>query len=310
MYRHISVMPEEVISFLNCKPGMIISDCTLGGAGHSSRIVEKIMPDGMLIAIDQDMAAIEHAEKRFVDKNEQIRLFHGNFDNLEDYLESLGISSVDGILADLGLSLYQLEASGRGFSFSRSEPLDMRMNPNSDEITAEEIVNTASEEELAKIFREYGEERYARRIAGNIIKSRMREKIGSSLQLANIISDAVPKKSVSRIHPATRVFMALRIAVNRELERLEYFMAQAPKLLKPGGRLCVISFHSLEDRIVKHRLKTYEKGCVCPAKFPKCVCGGQKVMKILTTKAIRPSESEISINPMARSAKLRAAEKV
>jgi 16S rRNA (cytosine1402-N4)-methyltransferase len=310
MYRHVSVMPEEAVAFLNCKPGKIIADCTLGGAGHSARILEKILPDGMLIAIDQDMAAIENANIVFKDRVSRIRLFHGNFDHLEEYLGSCGLSCVDGILADVGLSLYQLEASGRGFSFSRNEPLDMRMNAESDTMTAEELVNTASEDELAKIFREYGEERYAGRIAMMIVRTRIREKIVSSMQLANIIRDVVPKKSVSRIHPATRVFMALRIAVNRELERLDALIDNAPKLLAPGGRLCVISFHSLEDRIVKHRLRAYEKGCVCPVKFPKCVCGGQKTMKILTPKALTPSEVEIAVNPMARSAKLRAAEKL
>ncbi len=310
MYRHVSVMPEEAVAFLNCRPGKIIADCTLGGAGHSARILEKILPDGMLIAIDQDMAAIKNADSVFKDRISQIRLFHGNFDHLEEYLGSCDLSCVDGILADVGLSLYQLEASGRGFSFSRNEPLDMRMNAESNNMTAEELVNTASEDELAEIFRDYGEERYSGRIAGMIVRTRTREKIASSLQLANIIRDVVPKKSVSRIHPATRVFMALRIAVNSELERLDALMTLAPKLLKPGGRLCVISFHSLEDRIVKHRLRAYEKGCVCPAKFPKCVCGGQKTMKILTPKALTPSEAEIAINPMARSAKLRAAEKL
>lgn len=294
---------------MNCKPGKIIADCTLGGAGHSSAISEKI-PGGMLIGIDQDIAAIENAKQTLNSRTADIRLFHGNFADLGTYLSELNLSGVDGILMDLGLSLYQLEASGRGFSFNRDEPLDMRMNPDGDDPAAEEIVNTASEEDLERIFRQYGEEKYARRIAKSIIRARMQTRICSALQLSRLICDAVPKKWDSRIHPATRVFMALRIAVNRELERLDDVMTQVTTWLNPGGRLCVISFHSLEDRIVKHHLKAYQKSCVCPVSFPICVCHQKAKIKILTHKAQRPSDAEIAANPMARSAKLRAAEKI
>ncbi len=308
-YRHISVMPNEAVAFLDCKPGKIIADCTLGGSGHSSAILEKI-PGGVLIGIDQDIAAIDHAKNVLNSTSAELRLFHGNFIDLAAYLSEMNLAGVDGILMDLGLSLYQLEASGRGFSFQRDEPLDMRMNAEGDDLSAEDIVNTESEEELARIFKEYGEERYARRIAKSIVIIRKQTRICSSLRLAHIVSDVVPKKGVSRIHPATRTFMALRIAVNKELERLDAFMAQVSGLLNPGGRLCVISFHSLEDRIVKHGLKALAKTCICPSDFPICVCRQQAKMRILTPKAQKPSEAEISANSMARSAKLRAAEKI
>jgi len=302
-------MPNEAVAFLDCKPGKIIADCTLGGSGHSSAILEKI-PGGVLIGIDQDIAAIDHAKSVLNGTSAEIRLFHGNFIDLAAYLSEMNLAGVDGILMDLGLSLYQLEASGRGFSFQRDEPLDMRMNAESDDLSAEDIVNTAPEEELERIFREYGEERYARRIAKRIVIIRNQTQICSSLQLAHIVSDAVPKKGVARIHPATRTFMALRIAVNKELERLDAFMAQVSDLLNPGGRLCVISFHSLEDRIVKHGLKALAKNCICPSDFPICVCRHKANMRILTPKARKPSEAEISANSMARSAKLRAAERI
>ena len=302
-------MPNEAVAFLDCKPGKIIADCTLGGSGHSSAILEKI-PGGVLIGIDQDIAAIDHAKSVLNSTSAELRLFHGNFTDLAAYLSEMNLAGADGILMDLGLSLYQLEASGRGFSFQRDEPLDMRMNAESDDLSAEDIVNTAPEEELERIFREYGEERYARRIAKRIVIIRNQTRICSSLQLAHIVSDAVPKKGVARIHPATRTFMALRIAVNKELERLDAFMAQVSDLLNPGGRLCVISFHSLEDRIVKHGLKALAKNCICPSDFPICVCRHKANMRILTPKARKPSDAEISANSMARSAKLRAAEKI
>jgi 16S rRNA (cytosine1402-N4)-methyltransferase len=217
---------------------------------------------------------------------------------------------VDGILLDLGISLHQIESSGRGFSFLRDEPLDMRMNKMSG-ITAEDLINTMDERNLKKIFREYGEERWAGQIAKKIAASRKQKAIKSSRQLAQIVCDAVPKSSFhQKIHPATRVFMAIRIAVNRELEMLNVFMENVADLLNPKARICVLSFHSLEDRIVKHRLKTLEKGCVCPSDFPECVCNQKPILRLLTKRVLRPSIEEIERNPMARSTKLRAAERI
>ncbi len=319
-YNHTSVMLNEVISYLNCRPGKIYVDCTLGGSGHSRAILEKIMPDGFLIGIDQDKDAIDNAKKALKPYASGTYFFHGNFIHLWDILSELNIRAVDGILLDLGLSLHQLESGGRGFSFRKDEPLDMRMNMmEAGSLKAEELVNSIDERSLVKIFREYGEERFAKRIARRIVKERMHTPIRSSGQLAQIVCDAVPFqhskfKSRRSVHPATRVFMALRIAVNKELERLDLFMERIGdnnvSILNPKGRLCAISFHSLEDRIVKHRMKALEKGCICPSGFPKCVCNRKKALRILTKKVRCPAEEEIAINPKARSAKLRAAEKI
>ena len=307
-------MPEEVLRYLDCRPGKTIVDATVGGAGHSHAILERILPGGTLVGIDQDQDALRHAEGVLAPWSANLRLLHGNFSRISELLEGIGIRSVDGILADLGISLHQIEGSGRGFSFSRDEPLDMRMNTDT-ETTAEQLVNTLTEGDLARIFREYGEERWARRIAKAIATERKESPIRSSLALAEIIRKTVPPRKRKpgegrRIHPATRVFMALRIAVNRELDSIEAFIDQVPSLLNPGGRLCVLTFHSLEDRIVKHRMKGWERACSCPPEFPVCCCGGRKIMKVLTRKACRPTEGEVERNPMARSTTLRAAEKV
>jgi 16S rRNA (cytosine1402-N4)-methyltransferase len=310
-YKHVSVMPAEVLDCLNCRPGKIYVDCTLGGSGHAGAIAEKIIPDGLLIGMDQDKAAIQNAKNVLKPYEKNIRLFHDNFINLPQILPQLNIPAVDGILLDLGLSLYQLEGSGRGFSFKKDEPLDMRMDIRAGK-TAEDLINTMGDRELAKIFWEYGEERWARQIARKIVKERMHQPIRSSKRLAQIVWDAVPAKALfaRKIHPATRVFMALRIAVNKELERLASFMEIAPDLLNPKGRICVLSFHSLEDRIVKHRIRELEKECTCPPSFPICVCKTKRVLRSLTRKALKPTEQEIRANPMARSARLRGAEKI
>lgn len=310
-YRHIPVMPAEVLQYLDCRPGKIHVDGTLGGAGHAAMVLKQILPGGWLIGIDQDRDAIQNAEKVLGDYAPNVRLFQGNFVQLPDFLSQLNIAGVDSILLDLGLSLYQIESSGRGFSFMTDEPLDMRMDVTA-RTKAEDIINNAEEKELRKIFQEYGEERWARQIARNIVADRREKKITSSRQLAEIVTNAVPKKASfsQRIHPATRVFMALRIAVNRELEVLASFLDGALDCLNPKGRLCVISFHSLEDRIVKHRIKAMEKGCSCPPRFPQCVCGGTKKVRSLTPKVVRPTDAEVRNNPMARSARLRAFEKL
>lgn len=310
-FKHIPVMLPQVLHYLNCKQGKIYVDCTLGGSGHARAICEKIVPDGVLIGIDQDIDAIQNATEVLKQFDFSIHLFHENFVHLPELLRQLRIAAVDGILLDLGISLHQLESSGRGFSFNKEEPLDMRMNIEAS-TKAEDLINSMEEKSLRNIFQEYGEERWAGQIAKKIVKQRQRKAIRSSAELAQIICDAVPKKASfnQKIHPATRVFMALRIAVNRELERLDLFMENVADLLNPKGRLCVLSFHSLEDRIVKHRIKALEKTCVCPPDFPKCVCTQKKIVRSLTKKVVRPTKDEIEINPMARSSKLRAFEKI
>jgi 16S rRNA (cytosine1402-N4)-methyltransferase len=310
-YRHIPAMLNEVVNYLNCRPGKIYVDGTLGGCGHARAVCESIIPGGSFIGIDQDLDAISNAETVLKDYSSNIHLFHGNFVRLPEFLQQLEIDSVDGILLDLGLSQHQIENSGRGFSFNKDEPLDMRMDIRSPQ-TAQKLINNLSQAELHKLFREYGEERRAKRIAKNIIRIRRREKIRTSRQLAQIVVNSIPAQAAfkQKIHPATRVFMALRIAVNRELERLETFLEHAVDLLNPGGRLCVLAFHSLEDRIVKQRFKALEKGCNCPPQLPQCVCGQEPQLRILTKKVARPTEEEIAANPMARSTRLRAAEKL
>ncbi len=310
-YDHVPVMPLEVERFLNCKPGKIIVDCTLGGAGHAKAIVEKIVPDGLMIGIDQDADAIKNAKKILEPFSANISLFHDNFVNFPKILSKLGIKAVDGILLDLGLSRHHIEKSGRGFSFRKDEPLDMRMDIRSG-ILAKDLVNKMEAKGLERIFFEFGEEKRTKQIVRSIVKQRAKKEIQSSKELARIVSDAIARREskVSRIHPATRVFMALRIAVNKELEQLSLFMEGVADFLNPQGRLCVLSFHSLEDRIVKRRMKFFEKGCICPPDFPKCICNKEKVFRILTKKVLRPTEKEVAVNPMARSTKLRVAERI
>ena len=304
-------MPKEVMYYLKCRPGKIVVDGTIGGCGHAVKIRQKIHPHGLLIGIDQDMDAIVNAEKVLGSYASNVRLFHGNFIQLSDFLSQLKISTVDGILLDLGVSLHQIENSGRGFSFRGDEPLDMRMNWQAGE-TAESLINNLAREDLRNLFKDFGEERWASQIAHEIVNVRRQKRIRTSGQLAQIVVDAIPGHGLSKqkIHPATRVFMALRIAVNQELERLKTFMEQAAGFLNPGGRLCVLSFHSLEDRIVKQQLKALEKGCSCPPKLPICVCGQSPQVTILTKKVVRPSPEEVIANPRARSTRLRAAEKL
>ncbi len=309
-YRHVPVMIKEVIDYLNCSPGKTYVDGTLGGGGHAQAILEAIGPDGCLIGIDRDPDAITYSGESLHRFKPNVQIFHDNYTYLPQILSRLHISRVDGILLDLGLSLYQLEGSGRGFSFMRDEPLDMRMNPEQG-YTASELVNKRSEKDLAHILSEYGEEPWAVRIAKCIVDGRRHQPIGSSLQLAEIVKKAVsPRHRRGRIHPATRTFQALRIAVNQELETLEKFLDEATNLLNPGGRLCIVSFHSLEDRIVKVRLKALARGCTCPPHFPRCVCAKRPQVSILTKKPVRPGQAEVQANPMARSAKLRAAERL
>lgn len=310
-YRHIPVMRSEVLEYLNCRPGKIFVDGTLGGAGHARDICERIMPDGLLIGIDQDPAAIANAGIVLAPFATRVRLVHDNFAQIPNVLSQLGITGVDGILLDLGLSLNQLENSGRGFSFQREEPLDMRMDPRAPE-TAADLVNGLAEDELRRIFQEFGEERFAGRIARRITAERQRAPVRTSDELARIVCAAVPGRTLgrSRIHPATRVFMALRIAVNRELERLEEFLDQVPHYLNREGRLCILAFHSLEDRIVKHRLRALAQGRPPESPFAANRERVPGALKVLTKKVLRPGPEEIAANPMARSTRLRAAERV
>jgi 16S rRNA (cytosine1402-N4)-methyltransferase len=310
-FRHVSAMLPEVIEALACRAGGIYVDCTLGGAGHAEAICRRIMPGGKLVGIDQDDAAIAHARQVLSGFGDGVRLFHGNFIHLPDYLAQLQIKAVDGILLDLGLSQYQLDSSGRGFSFQKDEPLDMRMDARTD-ITARDLVNQLDESRLSNLFWEFGEERWSRRIACAIVAARRVAPIRTTGQLTKVVCGAVPAGPAAKrkIHPATRVFMALRIAVNQELANLARFLGFAVELLAVGGRMCVLSFHSLEDRQVKQCFKQLAKGCVCPPAWPKCMCDGRPKVRLITKKVARPSVEEVTANPMARSTRLRVVEKL
>ena len=310
-FRHVSAMLQEAVACLSCRPGGTYIDGTLGGAGHAQAICQQIMPDGLLVGVDQDADAVAHARRVLGPFAGNIRLFHGNFVHIPDYLTRLHIESVDGILLDIGLSQYQLEMSGRGFSFNKDEPLDMRMDVRT-ETSAADLVNQLDEKELMRIFRSYGEERWSKRIARAIVRERGLEGIRTSRQLAELIVSAVPRHAAARqrIHPATRIFQALRIAVNQELDRLSTFLESAADLLAPRGRLCILSFHSLEDRIVKHKFRALAKGCDCPPDLPICGCGKKPQVRLVTHKVLRPTQEEIDRNPMARSTRMRAVEKI
>ena len=307
---HISCMPAEVAHYLNLRPGGIYLDGTVGGSGHSRLICTRIRPDGLLIGIDQDLDAIRHAREILTPVCPRLSLHHDSFSHLDRIVHDLGLEGVDGILLDLGLSLHQIEGSGRGFSFKRDEPLDMRMNAEAD-MTAADIVNHWGVDDLVRIFRDYGEERHARAIARAIVRERTRQPLASSKALADLVYRSMPPAAArsQKIHPATRVFQALRIAVNRELDRLQHTLPLAVDCLKPGGRLCVLAFHSLEDRIVKQTFREMARACTCPPKAPFCTCGGQAQVTLLTRRVVRPTAEEVAANPMARSTRLRAVEK-
>jgi 16S rRNA (cytosine1402-N4)-methyltransferase len=310
-FDHTTVMPAEVFAYQNLKPGDICVDGTLGGAGHARATIQAILPDGLFIGIDQDLDAIAHARNVLHPFKQNIILVHDNFSHLSTILDQHGIPRVNAIVLDLGFSFNQITRAHRGFSFNRDEPLDMRMDTRQN-MTAEIIVNTFSQQALVDLFFSFGEEKFSRRIAGAIVRERADHPLKTTRQLSQIIVDTVPKAqaAASKIHPATRVFQALRIAVNRELDHLTRFMEQVPDLLTQGGRICIISFHSLEDRIVKQHLKTYETGCTCPKTLPRCVCHKQPVIKSIVKKIITPTPEEIAANPMARSARLRVAERL
>ncbi len=309
-YFHQPVMQAEVLQGLKIRPGGVYVDCTLGGAGHSKAILEEIGPNGLLIALDQDPAAIAEAEKKLAPDQNRVILVRANFATLADVLNNQGIDSVDGVLFDLGTSSHQLDNPARGFSYQHDAPLDMRMDPGQ-QLTAGELVNNLPETELAKIIIDYSEERWAARIASFICRDRKRQPIETTAQLVEIIKKAIPSGARRRgPHPAKRTFQALRIAVNKELSILEPAVQAAVEFLRPGGRICIITFHSLEDRIIKNLYRRLATSCTCPRELPVCVCGGRRTLKIISSKPVIPTNEELARNPRARSAKLRIAEKV
>lgn len=309
-YSHMPVMLEEVLEGLQLKRGGTYVDCTLGGAGHGTAILERIGPEGTLVALDRDPEAIAAARKKTEKYGNRIYLVQGNFTDLRCIFQQLGLNRVDGVLFDLGVSSYQLDNPDRGFSYQHDAPLDMRMD-RTQELTAADLVNKLPVERLARIIKEYGEERWAARIASFIDAERRRSPITTTRQLVQVIKNAVPAAARrSGPHPARRTFQALRIAVNDELKALRDALQEAVLVLRPGGRLCIITFHSLEDRIVKEFFLELSLPCTCPKDFPSCACGREKVIKIVTKKPIVPSAHELSLNPRARSAKLRIAEKL
>ena len=308
-FHHISVLLQECLDGLNIKPDGIYVDGTLGGAGHSRCIAERLTT-GRLIGIDRDPVALKAAGERLSPYKDRVTLVHANFCEMAEVLKELGIPAVDGILLDLGVSSPQLDDSQRGFSYMADAPLDMRMN-NGDSLDAYTVVNTWSQEELKRILYTYGEERYAPQIAAAICRRRTEAPVATTLQLVDIIRSAMPPMALrEKQHPAKRSFQAIRIAVNDELGAVEKIMTDAAGLLKPEGRLAIITFHSLEDRIVKTGMNEWAKGCTCPPNFPVCVCGKKPMVKIISRKPITATQEELEVNPRSRSAKLRVCEKI
>ena len=306
-FSHKPVLLEETIDALNIKPDGIYVDGTAGGGGHSSEILKRLSPNGRLISIDQDPDAIEAVTERFKDYKNSI-ICKGNFSDVVSIVNSLGIESIDGIMLDIGVSSRQLDTPERGFSFHYDAPLDMRMSQSG--ASAYDLVNQLSYEQLVKIISRYGEERFAKQITRAIIRDREKQPIATTLQLAEIIKAAVPAAKRREGHPARQTFQALRIAVNGELDRLEEGLQGGFELLKPGGRMAVITFHSLEDRIVKRAMAKWCTGCTCPKDFPVCVCGNKPKAELALRKPAEASEKELSENPRARSARLRAVTKL
>lgn len=307
-FHHVSVLLDECIDALHIKPDGIYVDGTLGGAGHSSQIAKRLTT-GRLIGIDRDQKALEAASERLAPYRDRVTLVHSNFSRVDQVLDELGIGGVDGILLDLGVSSPQLDEAERGFSYMADAPLDMRMNAQ-DPLTAYDVVNLWPREELRRILYEFGEERYAPQIASAIERRREEHPIETTLQLVDVIRSAMPPQALrEKQHPAKRSFQAIRIAVNDELGAVARVMDAAISKLNKGGRLAIITFHSLEDRIVKNAMASAAKGCVCPPEFPVCVCGRKPVVKLVTKKPIVSTEEELQRNPRARSAKLRVCEK-
>ncbi|MGM0879567.1 MAG: 16S rRNA (cytosine(1402)-N(4))-methyltransferase RsmH [Bacillota bacterium] len=316
MFQHTTVLLEEAVDGLAIWPGGIYVDCTLGGAGHSELIASRLGEGGRLIAFDQDDWALDNARVRLAPYMDKVTLVRSNFRDLEQELRGCsvplldGVPQVDGILFDLGVSSPQLDEAERGFSYNQDAPLDMRMDREGD-LTAHEIVNTWDERDISRILDRYGEEKFARSIARNIVKAREKAPIEKTGELAELIKISIPAATRrTGGHPAKRSFQALRIAVNDELGAEEEALEQAIRCLKPGGRASVITFHSLEDRICKQMFAKFVEKCTCPTDFPLCVCGNEGTLKLINRKPIVPSEEELELNPRARSAKLRVAEKL
>jgi 16S rRNA (cytosine1402-N4)-methyltransferase len=308
-FEHIPVMPKEVQDLLQCKPGGIYVDATVGLGGHAEEILERIQPGGQLIGIDRDRESLDKAQARLKPFGQSVRLLHDNYKNLPLILNNLAGPPVDGILVDLGVSSYQLTSPERGFSFQSDVMLDMRMD-RTQQWTAADLVNKLSENELADLIYRFGEERLSRRIAAAIVQERSKTPITRCMQLADIIGRAFRVRGHQTIHPATRTFQALRIAVNEELEGLEGFFSDAFGFLKPGGRMVVIAFHSLEDRIVKRAFRRLAGQCVCDAPPELCTCPRRELANLLTPRPMTPGPEELAANPRARSARLRSLERL
>ncbi len=308
-FEHRSVLLDETIAYLNIKPDGVYADGTLGGGGHAYEVCRRLSEKGRYIGVDQDAAAIEAAKKRLLPFGDRVAIVRSNYEAMDRVLSDLGIRAVDGILLDLGVSSYQLDTLERGFSYKEDTVLDMRMDQRQS-MTAADIVNDYSEDRLYRIIRDYGEDKFAKNIAKHIAEARKKQRIETTGQLAGIIKGAIPARvRMTGGHPAKRTFQAIRIELNRELSVLEESLDRLIDLLKPGGRLCIITFHSLEDRIVKTGFRKNENPCTCPPEFPVCVCGKKSKGKVITKKPVLPSQEELSENKRAKSAKLRVFER-
>lgn len=310
IFEHKSVLLYETVDSLNIKPDGIYVDGTLGGGGHAYEVLKRLGPKGRLIGIDQDADAIQAASGRLKEYGEKVTIVRSNYRNIKEVLSSLGIEKVDGIYLDLGVSSYQLDTAERGFTYRENAPLDMRMDQRNEK-TAADIVNEYSEMELYRIIRDYGEDRFAKNIAKHIVKARQEKRIETTDELVEIIKAAIPARvRAEGGHPAKRTFQAIRIAVNSELDHLSQCLDRAFEYLAPGGRFAIITFHSLEDRMVKQKFADLAKGCICPPDFPVCVCGRTPRAKLVSRKPILPSEEELAKNNRSHSAKLRVCERI
>lgn len=308
-FKHFSVMLKECMDGLNINPDGIYVDCTLGGAGHSSEILKRLSTKGRLIGIDQDLDALSAAKEKLKDYN-NVTFVHNNFYNLEEILKDLQIDKIDGILMDLGVSSYQLDEAERGFSYMKNAPLDMRMD-RTNPFSAYNVINEYSEEELYDVIRSFGEEKFAKRIANFLVERRKKKPLETTLDLVDVITAAIPAKFRREGgHPAKRTFQAIRIEVNKELNILDKAISDAITSLKPEGRIAIITFHSLEDRIVKNKFRDLQDPCNCPKELPICVCGKTPIIKIVNRKPIEASKEELELNSRSKSAKLRVAEKI
>ncbi len=309
-FSHTPVLLEECMEKLNVHPGGVYLDCTMGAAGHSEEILRRSSPDGRLVALDQDDDALAAGRKRLAPYGSRVQIVKANFSHLAEVLDELGVDKLDGVLFDIGVSSYQLDEAERGFSYMQDAPLNMKMDRNGAGMTAAELLASCPEEELARILYEYGEEKWAKRIAKFIVERRQEAPLQTTGELVSVIKAAIPAGArEAGQHPAKRSFQAIRIAVNDELNVLREGLRAAVDRLAPGGRICIITFHSLEDRIVKEEFKRLSTACTCPPEFPVCVCGGKAVVKLIGRKPVVAGAEELAANPRSRSAKLRTAEK-